>query len=96
MDILVTYDIATSHPAGQRRLARVADVCSQYGTRVQYSVFECRLTDAALERLIAALADEIDHKHDRVHLYQFHGPISQSRRRLGPPPNHELGDPWII
>ena len=37
---LLAYDI-TDH----KRLARVARVCEDYGVRVQYSVFECRLDE---------------------------------------------------
>lgn len=96
MDILVTYDIATATAEGQRRLARVAAVCQQFGTRVQYSVFECRLTDAALERLYANLADEIDPTEDSVHIYRFPGQLQTARRDLGVPRPRELGDPWIL
>lgn len=64
MDVLVTYDIATVSPGGQRRLAKVAAVCERYGTRVQYSVFECRVGAAALARLVGELSDEIEPRLD--------------------------------
>jgi CRISPR-associated protein Cas2 len=35
---VVAYDITD-----QRRLQRIAKICEDYGLRVQYSVFECRL-----------------------------------------------------
>ena len=41
MLVLVSYDVATVEPEGQRRLHRVAKICRNYGQRVQYSVFEC-------------------------------------------------------
>lgn len=41
MLILITYDVSTVEQAGRRRLRRVARACSDYGTRVQKSVFEC-------------------------------------------------------
>ena len=37
---LVAYDICEA-----KRLAKVARVCEDYGVRVQYSVFECRLDE---------------------------------------------------
>ena len=40
MLILVTYDVDTTSPEGQRRLRRVAKECLNYGQRVQNSVFE--------------------------------------------------------
>lgn len=39
--VLVSYDVATTTAAGRRRLRHVAKVCSDYGVRVQNSVFEC-------------------------------------------------------
>ncbi len=43
MLVLVTYDVSTVELAGRRRLRRVARACSDYGTRVQKSVFECQV-----------------------------------------------------
>ena len=37
---LVAYDITNA-----KRLRRVADVCENFGVRVQYSLFECRLEE---------------------------------------------------
>jgi CRISPR-associated protein Cas2 len=39
--VLVSYDVSTTTAAGRRRLRHVAKVCSDYGVRVQNSVFEC-------------------------------------------------------
>lgn len=41
MLVLITYDVNTQTAAGVRRLARVAKICTNYGQRVQNSVFEC-------------------------------------------------------
>jgi CRISPR associated protein Cas2 len=43
---------------GRRRLRRVARVCEDYGQRVQYSVFECRLDDTLFETFVAADAGD--------------------------------------
>ena len=51
MLVLITYDVCTETAEGKRRLARVAKVCSNYGQRVQNSVFECDL-DAALYAVV--------------------------------------------
>ena len=66
MDVLVTYDIATDKKSDARRLKKVADLCAEYGTRVQYSVFECRVTPASLAKLRAALEDpnRLEPRHD--------------------------------
>ena len=96
MDVLVTYDIRTADTAGERRLARVATVCERYGTRVQYSVFECRVSDVTLVRLFGELEDVIDPLEDSVHVYRMSGTITASRTTLGRPPVRRLGQPWII
>ncbi|MFT6779855.1 MAG: CRISPR-associated protein Cas2 [Paraglaciecola sp.] len=46
MMVLVTYDVSFEDGEGQRRLRHIAKTCLNYGTRVQYSVFECDI-DAA-------------------------------------------------
>ena len=43
---LITYDVRDA-----QRLRRVAKLLEGYGTRVQYSVFRCRLDQVALEKL---------------------------------------------
>ena len=57
MDILVTYDIADTESTGASRLRRIADVSEKYGQRVQFSVFECRLSKAKLARLVGKVED---------------------------------------
>ena len=41
MVILICYDVSTVTPEGRRRLRKVAQICKDYGQRVQQSVFEC-------------------------------------------------------
>ncbi|GAA3616471.1 hypothetical protein GCM10022296_20580 [Secundilactobacillus similis DSM 23365 = JCM 2765] len=43
MLIVAAYDIAITSDGGQKRLSRVAKICSRYGRRVQNSVFECNI-----------------------------------------------------
>ena len=71
MDILITYDIADTESTGASRLRRIADVCEKYGQRVQFSVFECRLSKARLARLVGAVEGIIDRDRDTVLLYRF-------------------------
>jgi CRISPR-associated protein Cas2 len=58
---LVCYDIANA-----KRLRRVAKLLKSYGTRLQYSVFECPLDDLRLEQAKAALRGEINSDQDQV------------------------------
>lgn len=63
---LVGYDI--SDP---KRLSRVARICEDYGVRVQYSLFECRLEESEFEDFWLKLLDEIDEEQDRVVAYKI-------------------------
>ena len=69
MFVLVSYDVATAVPGGQRRLHRVAKACLNYGQRVQYSVFECIVDPAQWAILRQKLIDEIDPKEDSLRFY---------------------------
>jgi len=95
MDLLVTYDIGVPDPAGQRRLAAVAKVCEGFGVRVQYSVFECRLSPARYEEFLGELLDVIDPDQDVVHLYHFPGDLAGARRVLGRQRDISIEGPWL-
>ena len=69
MFVLVSYDVSTRDPAGQRRLRRVAKACVDHGQRVQYSVFECIVDPAQWAFLRQRLIDEIDPKVDSLRFY---------------------------
>jgi CRISPR-associated protein Cas2 len=96
MDVLVTYDINTQTPEGERRLSRVAAVCESYGVRMQYSVFECRLSETGLRRLWVELAEIVDHNLDSVNFYRFPGALADSRETLGIRKARDAGRPWIV
>lgn len=97
MDVLVSYDIAdTQGAAGARRLREIAIVCSSYGHRVQFSVFECRVSPERLARLETEILDVIDPGKDSVKIYRFPGSIAGSRSELGRAPAREVDEPWII
>lgn len=63
---LVAYDISNN-----RRLARVAKVCEDYGVRVQYSVFECHLEEAEFRTFWERLLAEIKEEEDRLVAYKI-------------------------
>ena len=69
MLVLVSYDVSTVDPNGQRRLRRVAKACQNYGQRVQYSVFECIVDPAQWAVLRQRLINEIDPKSDSLRFY---------------------------
>ena len=63
---VVAYDITDP-----KRLARVAKVCEDYGVRVQYSVFECRLDEDEFTDFWLKLLEEIDDDEDRMVAYKI-------------------------
>ncbi|HET6514526.1 MAG TPA: CRISPR-associated endonuclease Cas2 [Thermodesulfovibrionales bacterium] len=69
MFVIVSYDVATTTPAGQKRLRRVAKACQDYGQRVQYSVFECIVDPAQWTMLRNRLIGEIDPEKDSLRFY---------------------------
>lgn len=71
MLILVTYDVNTQDKEGRKRLRRVAKQCTNYGVRVQNSVFECVVDAAQLRILKKALCDEIDADKDSLRIYNL-------------------------
>jgi CRISPR-associated protein Cas2 len=69
MMILVSYDVATSSPEGQRRLRRVAKACQNHGQRVQNSVFECLLANDQWILFRQELLTLADLKKDSLRFY---------------------------
>ena len=96
MDVLVAYDIADTEGPGSQRLRNVADVCAKYGERVQFSVFECRVSPERFSRLVGELQDAINPQRDSVVIYRFAGQIQESRTTLGQRRSRELGEPWVL
>ena len=71
MLILVTYDVNTTTPTGKKRLSKIAKACSNYGQRVQNSVFECDVDAAQLVQLKAKLLKIIDENADTIRFYNL-------------------------
>jgi CRISPR-associated protein Cas2 len=69
MFLLIAYDVSTIDKAGARRLRRVARACSDYGQRVQNSVFECRIERTHWVKLKHRLLGEIDPDQDSLRFY---------------------------
>ena len=67
---LVSYDITNP-----RRLRRVARTLEGFGTRLQYSVFECSLDNLRLAELKSQLQPIVNHSEDQV-LFVSLGPSS--------------------
>ena len=90
MELLVSYDVDTTTPEGQRRLRRVAKACEGIGHRVQKSVFEVVCNPAQRLTLEAQLQAIIDAGTDSVRIYQLDRGTFDHTRHLGAAitPNH--------
>jgi CRISPR-associated protein Cas2 len=75
---IVAYDIR--EPA---RLRNIAKHCEDYGVRVQYSVFECRLQIGEFDRFWEELKDLIDPREDRLVSYRICCRCAQDIRTAG-------------
>lgn len=96
MDILVAYDVNTETREGRRRLRRVATTCKDFGQRVQYSVFECRVNDAQLETLRARLLAVIAEDEDSLRIYRLHPPRERNIECYGKDSYVSFEDPLVF
>ena len=71
MIILITYDVDTTEREGQKRWRQVAKACTDYGQRVQNSVFECEVTDVQLVVLKDRLKSIINMGLDSIRIYHL-------------------------
>ena len=69
MLVLITYDVNTQTASGRKRLRKVAKECTNYGHRVQNSVFEADLDYSAFLKLKNNLLDIVDEEKDSLRFY---------------------------
>jgi CRISPR-associated protein Cas2 len=79
MFILVSYDIIDN----KRRLKIANTLLDFGGERVQYSVFECYITDRNFERLQARLAKLMNKEEDSIRIYALCETCRPKALRLG-------------
>jgi len=75
---VVAYDITD-----ERRLRKIATICEDYGLRVQYSVFECRLETHLFDQFWNELLATIDSATDRLVAYKVCGTCAREIRDAG-------------
>lgn len=69
MMVIISYDVATSDPAGKKRLRKVAKKCQNHAQRVQNSVFEADLDYSTFMKLKERLLEIIDKEKDSLRSY---------------------------
>lgn len=88
---ILSYDISEN-----RRRRRVARLLEDHGTRVQFSVFEMRLSEAALRRVVRQASDELA-PGDSLRVYTI-GQVGERHCEVvgsGIPVDREAGF-WLI
>jgi CRISPR-associated protein Cas2 len=96
MQVLITYDVSTTTPEGERRLRRVAQACLNFGQRVQKSVFECVVTEIQYEELKRQLLAIIDAQTDSLRLYRLALPKEQFRECFGVQREVDFEGPLVV
>ena len=94
--VLVSYDVAVSNPGGTRRLRRVAKACTNFGKRVQFSVFECDINPAQWVELKSTLEGIIDAKTDSLRYYYLGSNWKRKVEHVGAKPVLDMDEPLIV
>jgi len=94
--VLITYDVNTETEAGKKRLHKVAKQCTNYGQRVQNSVFECILEPALLKQLQSRLREIIDVEKDSVRYYYLGDEWRKRVEHVGAKPSINLEGTLIV
>ncbi|GAB4526596.1 MAG: CRISPR-associated endonuclease Cas2 [Parvularculaceae bacterium] len=96
MMVLVSYDVATEHKNGARRLRRIARACTDFGQRVQYSVFEVVVDPAQWTSLRARLISEMDETADSLRFYFLGANWRRRVEHVGAKPARDLDGPLVF
>ena len=81
MYVVVCYDISDDS-----RRTKVHNVLKSYGQWMQYSIFECELTDVQYAKLRARLAKLLKSQEDNIRFYFLCQCCQGKVERIGGPP----------
>jgi CRISPR-associated protein Cas2 len=96
LDVLITYDVATETKEGQRRLRRVAQVCKDFGQRVQKSVFECSVNEMQFVLLRQQLLECINPQEDNLRIYRLVEPRERYVEAYGKNLYVDFDEPLVL
>ena len=91
MHIVLAYDI----PDDKRR-ARLRKTLMRFGTPVQYSVFECDLSQRQLERMEKAVRAVIKRGEDNVRYYRLCRGCAQTAEVFGGQPLTQRREVYVV
>lgn len=94
MLIVVSYDVSTTSAAGRKRLRKIAKECLNFGSRVQYSVFECHLDTTQWMMLKLRLLGLFKAEEDSLRFYylgsNWRGDVEHHGRKVVADPEDPL------
>ena len=96
MLVLITYDVNTETAAGRSRLRKVAKQCTNYGQRVQNSVFECTMDAAKCRQVKAILEEIIDKDKDSLRFYYLGDNYKNKVEHIGAKPGFDVTETLFI
>lgn len=83
MLVLITYDVNTETADGRKRLTNIAQICCNYGQRVQNSVFECDLDASQMVIVKEQLLSIINEERDSIRIYNLGNKYSSKTEQYG-------------
>ena len=96
MYVLVTYDVSTKTPEGERRLRHAAKACLDFGQRVQNSVFEMQLAPdqwaVCKDRLMRIMKPD----EDSLRIYYLGKNWQRRVEHFGAKPPYDVTGPLIV
>lgn len=82
--ILVAYDISND-----KRRTRLHKILLDYGTPVQYSVFECLVDDENLKKMLVRMRKVLRPRLDHIRLYTICGACREKIEVIG---RHDINE----
>ena len=96
MLVLITYDVCTADVSGRKRLRKIAKECTNYGQRVQNSVFECVLDAAQCRQLQHKLVGLMDREQDSLRFYYLGNHYGAKVEHFGAKESYEAEGVLIV
>lgn len=83
MLIIVVYDIHGTKSEDKKRASKISTICSNYGVRVQLSVFECDISYDQYQQMKIQIGKIIVENIDFVFFYRISHSWKRKIERLG-------------
>lgn len=96
MLVLITYDVSTEHEAGKKRLRQVAKICTNYGQRVQNSVFECVIDEGQYRMIKDKLQKTVNLEEDSIRFYRLGNKYKEKICHIGTKKVQSIEEPLIF